>query len=93
MRYSVGIGYVHFKEPDLDGFRPLDEIGYIDVGLHPVFGSTLIPEELDLVIRNDNAGENSLTTLKFSAILMPTFISITLKTGQPTSKKGVNLVT
>ena len=33
--YSVGIGYVHFKEPDLDGFRPLDEIGYIDVGLNP----------------------------------------------------------
>ena len=34
--YSVGIGYVHFKEPDIDGFRDLDEIGYIDVGLHPV---------------------------------------------------------
>ena len=62
--FSVGIGYVHFKEPDLDGFRALDEIGYIDVGLHPVNGSTLIPEEVDLVIRNDNAGENSFDNIE-----------------------------
>ena len=62
--YSVGIGYVHFKEPDLDGFRPLDEIGYIDVGLHPVEGETQLPEELDLVIRNDNAGENSFDNIE-----------------------------
>ena len=62
--YSVGIGYVHFKEPDLDGFRALDEIGYIDVGLHPVLGDTLIPEEVDLVIRNDNAGENSFDNIE-----------------------------
>ena len=62
--YSVGIGYVHFDEPDLDGFRPLDELGYIDVGLHPVEGGTLIPEELDLVIRNDNAGENSFDNIE-----------------------------
>lgn len=62
--YSVGIGYVHFKEPDLDGFRPLDEIGYIDVGLHPVEGDTKLPEELDLVIRNDNAGENSFDNIE-----------------------------
>ena len=62
--YSVGIGYVHFKEPDLEGFRPLDEIGYIDVGLHPVEGETKLPEELDLVIRNDNAGENSFDNIE-----------------------------
>ena len=62
--YSVGIGYVHFKEPELDGFRPLDEIGYIDVGLHPVEGETQLPEELDLVIRNDNAGENSFDNIE-----------------------------
>ena len=62
--YSVGIGYVHFKEPDIDGFRALDEIGYIDVGLHPVLGGTLIPEEVDLVIRNDNAGENSFDNIE-----------------------------
>ncbi len=62
--YSVGIGYVHFKEPDIDGFRDLDEIGYIDVGLHPVLGDTLIPEEVDLVIRNDNAGENSFDNIE-----------------------------
>ena len=62
--YSVGIGYVHFKEPDIDGFRALDELGYIDVGLHPVLGDTLIPEEVDLVIRNDNAGENSFDNIE-----------------------------
>ncbi len=62
--YSVGIGYVHFEEPDSEGFRPLDEIGYIDVGLHPVEGETLLPEELDLVIRNDNTGENSFDNIE-----------------------------
>ena len=62
--YSVGIGYVHFEEPQPNGFRPVDELGYIDVGLHPVNGSTLIPEELDLVIRNDNAGENSFDNIE-----------------------------
>ena len=60
----MGIGYVHFYEPDLDGYRPLDEIGYIDVGLHPTEGSTLLPEEVDLVIRNDNAGENSFDNIE-----------------------------
>ena len=62
--YSIGIGYVHFSEPDSTGFRPLDELGYIDVGLHPVEGETEIPEELDLVIRNDNAGENSFDNIE-----------------------------
>ena len=62
--YSVGIGYVHFDQPQQDGYRPVDELGYIDVGLHPVNGSTLIPEELDLVIRNDNAGENSFDNIE-----------------------------
>ena len=62
--YSIGIGYVHYDQPDLDGNRALDEIGYIDVGLHPVFGETLIPEEVDLVIRNDNAGENSFDNVE-----------------------------
>ncbi len=62
--YSVGIGYVHFNQPEPNGFRSVDEIGYIDVGLHPVNGSTLIPEELDLVIRNDNAGENSFDNIE-----------------------------
>ena len=62
--YSIGIGYVHFDEPDLDGNRALDELGYIDIGLHPIEGSTLIPEEVDLVIRNDNAGENSFDNIE-----------------------------
>ena len=62
--FSVGIGYVHFNEPDIDGFRSLDELGYIDVGLHPTIGSTLLPQEVDLVIRNDNAGENSFDNIE-----------------------------
>ncbi len=62
--YSIGIGYVHFAEPDQDGFRPMDEMGYIDVGLHPKYGETEIPEEADLVIRNDNAGDNSFDNIE-----------------------------
>jgi hypothetical protein len=62
--FSVGIGYVHFNEPDIDGFRSLDELGYIDVGLHPTIGSTMLPQEVDLVIRNDNAGENSFDNIE-----------------------------
>ena len=62
--YSIGIGYVHFAQPDGDGNRALDELGYIDVGLHPIMGETLIPEEVDLVIRNDNAGENSFDNIE-----------------------------
>ena len=62
--YSVGIGFVHFDPPDESGERMLDEIGYIDVGLHPIYGSTLIPQEVDLVIRNDNAGENSFDNIE-----------------------------
>ena len=62
--YSVGIGFVHFDPPDESGDRALDELGYIDVGLHPIFGSTQIPQEVDLVIRNDNAGENSFDNIE-----------------------------
>ncbi len=62
--YSIGIGYVHFDQPDLDGNRALNELGYIDVGLHPIEGSTLIPEEVDLVIRNDNTGDNSFDNIE-----------------------------
>lgn len=62
--YSVGIGYVHFEQPDTSGNRAVDEIGYIDVGLHPIEGGTLIPAEVDLVIRNDNTGENSFDNIE-----------------------------
>jgi len=62
--YSVGIGYVHFAPPDSVGDRAVDEIGYIDVGLHPRYGGTLLPEEVDLVIRNDNAGDNSFDNIE-----------------------------
>ena len=45
MWYSIGIGYVHFSPPDSNGDRPVDELGYIDVGLHPIYGGTEIPED------------------------------------------------
>ncbi len=62
--YSIGIGYVHFSPADSNGDRPVDEIGYIDIGLHPTLGSTLLPEEVDFVIRNDNAGDNSFDNIE-----------------------------
>ena len=62
--YSIGIGYVHFSPLDSEGNREVDEIGYIDVGLHPEMGSTLIPKELDLVIRNDNMGDKSFDNIE-----------------------------
>ena len=62
--YSIGIGYVHFFPADSNGDRPVDEIGYIDIGLHPTLGSTLLPEEVDFVIRNDNAGDNSFDNIE-----------------------------
>ena len=55
---------MHFSPPDSNGDRPVDELGYIDVGLHPIYGETEIPEEVDLVIRNDNAGDNSFDNIE-----------------------------
>ena len=62
--YNVGIGYVHFSEPDSNQDREVDELGYLDVGLHPEEGSTVLPKEVDLVIRNDNAGDNSFDNIE-----------------------------
>jgi len=63
--YSVGIGYVHFDAKDeATNNRPVMEMGYVDVALHPVIGSSVIPSEVDLVLRNDNVGDNSFDTIE-----------------------------
>ena len=63
--YSIGIGYVHFDPQDAEtDERPVSEIAYVDIGFHPEFNSTLIPEEADLVLRNDNTGDNSFDTIE-----------------------------
>jgi hypothetical protein len=73
-RIGVGFGYAHFAPPE-DGERDLWELAYIELGLHPVEGSTRLPAEVDVTIRNDNLlstgptdiGEKSLTTIEYYA--------------------------
>lgn len=72
---SVGLGYVHFPS----GINPEEilEMAYIDASFHPTGNSSspcksipvryCLPEEIDLIIRNDNLGENSLDTIEFWA--------------------------
>ncbi|MBI19729.1 MAG: hypothetical protein CMB73_04055 [Euryarchaeota archaeon] len=62
--YGVGLGYVHFDKPDSQGNIPVLEMGYVDIGIHPVAGSTKLPNELDLTLRNDNVGQNSYDTIE-----------------------------
>ena len=40
------------------------EYAYLDVGFHPEDGSTIIPSEVDLTLRNDNFGDNSFDTIE-----------------------------
>ena len=61
---GIGIGYVHFGEVQPDSSIPVLEVAYIDVGFHPEAGSTLIPSEVDLTLRNDNYGENTFDTVE-----------------------------
>ena len=39
-------------------------MGYLDVGFHPELGSNQLPEEIDLVLRNDNLGDNTFDTVE-----------------------------
>lgn len=61
---GIGIGYVHFGEVQPDGSIPILEVAYLDVGFHPIAGSSLIPSEVDLTLRNDNYGQNSFDTVE-----------------------------
>ena len=62
--FGIGLGYVHFDTPDSQGNIPVLEMGYVDIGVHPVEGSTRLPNELDLTLRNDNIGQNSYDTVE-----------------------------
>ncbi len=62
--FSVGIGYVHFGQSNSGGSVPVLELAYIDAGFHPEQGSTLLPGEVDLTLRNDNLGKNSFDTVE-----------------------------
>jgi len=61
---GIGVGYVHFGEVQPDSSIPVLEVAYLDVGFHPEAGSSLIPSEVDLTLRNDNYGENTFDTVE-----------------------------
>ena len=62
--FSIGIGYVHFGQQSEGQAVPILELAYIDAGFHPEQGSTLLPSEVDLTLRNDNFGKNSFDTVE-----------------------------
>ena len=63
--FHIGLGYIHFEpEVEATNTRQVMEFAYVDVGLHPVMGSDRLPSEVDLVLRNDNLGENGLDTIE-----------------------------
>ena len=61
---GIGVGYVHFDEVQPDQSVDILEYAYLDVGFHPEEGSTIIPSEVDLTLRNDNLGDNSFDTIE-----------------------------
>ena len=76
--WDVGFQIAPMRIPHRPRIRPLPnrrwrppntrqqvmEFAYVDVGLHPVMGSDRLPSEVDLVLRNDNLGENGLDTIE-----------------------------
>ena len=62
--FGVGVGYVHFGQQNEGQAVPVLELAYVDAGFHPELGSTLLPSEVDLTLRNDNFGKNSFDTVE-----------------------------
>ena len=62
---GVGIGYVHFDSRDSNGNRDVLEVAYLDAAVHPVEASNRLPEEVDIILRNDNLAANSLDTVEY----------------------------
>ncbi|MBT4059245.1 MAG: hypothetical protein HOE69_02935 [Euryarchaeota archaeon] len=72
---GVGFGYIHFDAPANAGDKELSEFAYIDLGIHPVEDSVVLPAVIDLVLRNDDllttsfgvTGEGGLDTVEYFA--------------------------
>jgi len=72
---AVGFGYVHFDAPANAGEKEAVEFAYIDLGIHPVVESVILPSVIDLVLRNDDilttsfgvTGEGGLDTVEYFA--------------------------
>ncbi len=70
---GVGFGYVHFDAPVNAGDKQALELAYIDLGIHPVELSVVLPSVIDLVLRNDDilttsfgvTGEGGLDTVEY----------------------------
>ena len=66
--FGIGIGYVHFAPLDEQvDERDIFEMGYLDIGLHPVAGQNQLPNEIDFILRSDGeniAGVNSYDTIE-----------------------------
>lgn len=62
--YGIGIGFIQFDQIDQQGQAEIIDMGYLDVGFHPEYGSNVLPEEVDLVLRNDNLGDNTFDTVE-----------------------------
>ena len=62
--YGIGIGFIQFDQVDQEGQAEIIDMGYLDVGFHPEYGSNVLPEEVDLVLRNDNLGDNTFDTVE-----------------------------
>tara|TARA_B100001175_G_scaffold317929_1_gene337726 strand:+ start:45 stop:4442 length:4398 start_codon:yes stop_codon:yes gene_type:complete len=71
---SVGLGYARFSPPS-EGVRQLWELAYIDLDVKPNGVSSMIPGDVELVIRTDSTipaaggieGDRSLTTVEYFA--------------------------
>ena len=71
---TVGLGYARFSPPS-DGDRQLWELAYIDLDVKPNGVSSMIPGDVELVIRTDSSipalggieGDRSLTTVEYFA--------------------------
>ncbi len=72
---GVGFGYVHFDAPANAGEKQAVELAYIDLGIHPVVESVILPSVIDLVLRSDDVlttsfgvtGEGGLDTVEYFA--------------------------
>jgi hypothetical protein len=73
--FGIGVGYVHFGQQNQGQAVPVLELAYVDAGFHPELGSTLIPSEVDLTLRNDNYGKNSFDTVEiYSDVAADVFV-------------------